>query len=364
METIKKRVLAVDDNPVKLELLDGMLAGMDLELVKASSGRAALQALLDGDFAVILMDVLMPEMSGFETAELIRQRENSKETPIIFITAYQESELKSFSGYQVGAVDYLVTPIVPQVLKAKVKVFCELYESRKHLESLNYKLEEANQDLEAFAYSVSHDLRAPLRIIGAYARLIEEKAGLKGENAENLAVVIRNAAKLGSMINGVLDYSRLKGKEAALGKVDMLALAKAVVEEARALPGAAKAQFSVGTMPPCLGDETMLRQVLVNLVGNAVKFSAGREKPHIELGGEEGQDQNSYFIKDNGAGFDPSCANKLFGLFMRLHAEDKFEGLGLGLAMVKRIIAGHGGTIKAEGKPGHGAAFTFTLPKA
>ncbi|OIO02313.1 MAG: hypothetical protein AUJ51_06570 [Elusimicrobia bacterium CG1_02_56_21] len=365
MESIKKRVLAVDDSPTKLELLAGILGGMDIELVKANSGREALKLLLEGEFAVILMDVLMPELSGFETAELIRRQDNSKETPIIFITAYQESELKSFAGYQVGAVDYLVTPIVPQVLKAKVKVFCEVYESRKRLEVVNAKLAEANKDLEAFAYSVSHDLRAPLRIIATYARLVQEKAGLKGEEAENLAVVIRNAAKLGDMVSGVLEYSRLGGrKECRAEGVDMLALAKSVIEEARALPGGDKAAFSVGPLPPGCGDETMLRQVLVNLVSNAVKFSAGSEKPLIELGGAEGRAENSYYVKDNGAGFDPAHADGLFTLFGRLHAPAEFEGLGLGLASVKRIITGHGGAIKAEGKAGHGVTITFTLPRA
>ncbi len=149
MENIKNRVLAVDDNPQKLEILRDMLAGMDIELIKASSGREALKLLLEGKFAVILMDVSMPEMDGFETAGLIRQRDESKETPIIFITAYQESELKSFAGYQAGAVDYLVMPIVPQVLQAKVKVFCELFETRKKLELLNNSLEARVQERTA-----------------------------------------------------------------------------------------------------------------------------------------------------------------------------------------------------------------------
>lgn len=149
MGNIKTRVLAVDDNPQKLDLLAGILEDMDLELVKAGSGREALKLLLEGNFAVILMDVSMPEMDGFETAGLIRQRDESKETPIIFITAYQESELKSFAGYQAGAVDYLVLPIVPQVLKAKVKVFCELFEIRKKLELLNNSLEAKVQERTA-----------------------------------------------------------------------------------------------------------------------------------------------------------------------------------------------------------------------
>lgn len=226
------------------------------------------------------------------------------------------------------------------------------------------QLETANQELEAFSYSVSHDLRAPLRGIDGYVRMLQEDCGdrLDAEGARLLGVVSGEAKRMGRLIDDLLAFSRMGRQQMTRTTVDMTALARGAFENiAGEAPGTAP-QFNLRPLPPALGDPAMLRQVFANLLGNAVKFSRHQAAPVIEVGGSSRDGNGAYYVKDNGAGFDEQYRDKLFGVFQRLHSEAEFEGTGVGLALVQRIVHRHGGQVWAEGKPGLGATFHFTLP--
>lgn len=228
-------------------------------------------------------------------------------------------------------------------------------------------LTEANRELEAFSYSVSHDLRAPLRAIDGFSRILaEEQAGrLDEEGRRLLRVVSENARKMGRLIDDLLAFSRSSRAEVRRVRVDMGELARAAFAEARpASPSADRVELRIGELPPAVGDPALLRQVWTNLVGNAVKFSSGVERPVVEIEGEVDGQRAVYRVRDNGAGFDMAYAHKLFGVFQRLHAPSEFGGTGVGLALVKRIVARHGGDVAAEGAVGRGAVFSFWFPLA
>src|SRR5256886_1985153 len=223
-----------------------------------------------------------------------------------------------------------------------------------------------NQELERFSYSVSHDLRAPLRAINGYAQALwEEHAARLDDEGKRLLAVIRDSAKLGGeLIDGLLSFSRLGRQALARAPVDVTALAESVVAELRQTQGSVAVEVVLSPLPPTSGDAALLRHVLVNLIGNAFKFSAKRAHPKVDIGAEPHGSEVAYYVKDNGVGFDMQYAGKLFGVFQRLHRPDEFEGTGVGLALAQRIIQRHGGRIWAEGKVNEGATVRFTLTGA
>lgn len=221
-----------------------------------------------------------------------------------------------------------------------------------------------NRELESFTYSVSHDLRAPLRAIDGYARMLEEQSGerLDAEGRRLLGVVRSSSRRMGRLIEDLLEFSRLGQLEPAKTRVDMAALVRQVAEEFSAtFP---QAVVTIGALPEAIADPALMRQVWVNLLGNALKYSASAVPPRIEVGASAGVADTAYWIRDNGVGFDMRHAGKLFRVFQRLHRQDDFPGTGVGLAIVQRIVARHGGRVWADAKPGEGACFSFSVPSA
>jgi signal transduction histidine kinase len=220
-----------------------------------------------------------------------------------------------------------------------------------------------NAELESFSYSVSHDLRAPLRAIGGYARMLVEDFGpdVPPASARYLDVIMRNTEKMGQLIDDLLAFSRMSRSPMPLAYVDMNRVVEDVIAETREQAPQRPLDVEVGPLPPAHGNAAMIRQVVTNLVANAVKYSRGRDRTVIRISATEGPDETVYRVSDNGVGFDMKHAGKLFGIFQRLHAPDEFEGTGVGLALVHRIVQRHGGRVWAESTPGVGSTFSFTL---
>jgi signal transduction histidine kinase len=383
-------ILLVDDQPENLVALEAMLEPLGQRLIRASSGREALRVLLDTEVAVILLDVRMPEMDGFETATLIRARERTRDTPIIFLTAGDQSLAQVFRGYQVGAVDYMVKPVVPEVVKSKVAVFVELakktamlvrqaealrrreQEARELAElraELVADLEEKNRELERFTYAVSHDLRAPLRRIDGFGRaLLETQEGRLDDTGVRWLERIRTStAQAAELIEALLYLSRVTRGEIRRLPVSLSALAEDVAAQLRASEPERPVEFVVRANVDAEGDPRLLRLVLENLLANAWKFTAGRDPARIEFGLQRGGlaggagEEAVYFVRDNGAGFDMAYADRLFSPFHRLHSPEEFPGTGIGLATVHRIVHRHGGRVWGEAAVDEGATFRFTL---
>ena len=227
------------------------------------------------------------------------------------------------------------------------------------------QLEAANKELESFSYSVSHDLRAPLRAVSGYAHMLQEDydARLDEEGRRMLKVLRDSCARMGELIDDLLRFSQLGRTQMTAAAVDMTQLAREVFDALPAGGGAPAARFELKPMPEAWGDRALLRQVWANLLSNALKFTARAAQPLVEAGGEQTAGEYIYWVRDNGAGFDMRYYDKLFGVFQRLHRAEEFEGTGVGLAIVQRVAARHGGRVWAEGKVGAGAAFYFALPK-
>jgi signal transduction histidine kinase len=239
----------------------------------------------------------------------------------------------------------------------------EVAEANRHLAQLAARLETSNQELESFSYSVSHDLRAPLRVIDGFSLALLEDHGksLPPEGQELLTRVRQQAQRMAQLIDDLLEFSRLGRKPLDVASVDLAALARTVVQDLGQANTDRKLAVTVGQLPPTMGDRALLRQVLTNLIGNAFKFTRQRPDAQVEIGWREDNGECVYYVKDNGAGFDMRYASKLFGVFQRLHPAADFEGTGVGLALVQRIVHRHGGRIWGEGRVNEGATFSFTL---
>src|SRR5665213_1652536 len=228
------------------------------------------------------------------------------------------------------------------------------------------ELARSNDELHAFSYTISHDLRAPLRAINGFAAIMreEESARLSDDGTTLLGKIERNAARMGQLIDGLLEFSRLARAESSRDDVDMGALARGVIADLREEFGSRSPQVVVDTLPVVKGDAAMLRQAWINLLSNAFKFSSRQAAPRVSISATSGDGEITYHVMDNGVGFDMAYANTLFNVFSRLHANDTFPGVGVGLAIVRRIVERHGGRVRAESWPGEGTTFHFTLPKA
>jgi two-component system, sensor histidine kinase and response regulator len=367
-------ILLVDDDATKRFALRTILAPLREDVVEASSGADALRQLLRKEFAVVLLDVRMPSMDGFETAQLIRQRPRSELTPIIFVTALNQGETNAGRGYELGAVDFVFAPVVPAILRAKVAVFVELYraqqELRRYRTQLEHLVEERttaltaiNRELEAFSYLVSNDLRAPLLAFdGLSEALLADYGGKLDDRAKDYLQRMRRASqRMGDVFDGLQSLFRVTGGDIHRENVDVSAMAVEIVEEMKASNPDRHVTVTVGPELSVSGDVRLVRILLGKRIRNAWKFTSNAENATIEVGHEGVDGESRLFVRDNGAGFDMINAHKLFGAFQRLHSQSEFPGMGIGLATVRRIVNRHGGRCWAEGAVGEGATFYFVL---
>jgi two-component system sensor histidine kinase/response regulator len=377
-------ILLVDDQPANLLAMEAMLQGLGQNLMKASSGREALKWLLTHEFAVILLDVKMPEMDGFETAELIREREKSRHTPILFLTAADSTQTQAFRGYAVGAVDYLVKPVVPEFVRSKVAVFVELARKNTLLRrqaqllaqseqaarelaearaELVRDLEHKNRELESFSYAVSHDLRAPLRRIDSFSRAVLESQEERLDPAgRKYFERIREASRhMSQLVDDVLYLSRVTRAELREQEVDLSSIASLILSRLQEAEPERAVEIKVRPGLVAQGDAQLLKIAMENLLENAWKFTGRTAGARIEFGVTQLTGEPAYYVRDNGAGFDMTYVDRLFGPFQRLHSQEEFPGTGIGLATVQRIVHRHGGRLWAEGLVDQGATFYFTL---
>ncbi|WP_207514000.1 hybrid sensor histidine kinase/response regulator [Longitalea luteola] len=489
---VKDHILIVDDKINNIYALEQILGQPGRNLISATNGNDALKIALNQEIDLILLDVQMPGMDGFEVAQILKSNKRTSETPIIFVTAEKKDHKFVMKGFEEGAIDYLYKPLNPDITQAKVSVLLQLHRQQRELIEKNQALENyallinnsadliciingaslrfeevneavypllgytpqemkgssllnylsdegqerikelakeyqpsfsfevlmftkdgehrffswnivhkhnlwfasgrditrqkkadfeikqlnvtlerniaqlqlTNKELESFSYSVSHDLRAPLRSINGYAQMIEEDHAHEiSEEARRMLKVIRNnAKKMGTLIDDLLSFSRMGRKEITRVNIDFNKLLEPIITDLKqtAPPGT---KITIHALHNTQGDPALLSQVFINLISNAIKYSSKKETPEVEIGSNEKEDEIEFYVKDNGAGFDMQYAHKLFGVFQRLHSNDEFEGTGVGLAIVQRIVVKHGGKVWAEGKLDEGATFYFSLPK-
>jgi two-component system sensor histidine kinase/response regulator len=366
-------ILIVDDDPAKLVALRSVLDPLGENVVEARSGAEALRHLLKEDFAVILLDVRMPIMSGFETAEMIRQRPASELTPIIFVTALEQAETDMGRGYELGAVDFVFSPIIPSILRAKVAVFVELYMAQQELKRYRTQLQglvqerttaltAINRELDAFSYFVSHDLRAPLLAIDTIVQSLLESSDRSADDTKDQIVRLRRTSKqMMALFDGMQTLFRLTGGEFRREQLDISRMAREIRAQFQEQHPKREVDVRVQDGLTAFGDAALVRILLTNLISNAWKFTRNQANPVITVGLERVAGEQRLFVRDNGVGFDMIYAHKLFGAFQRLHSQSEFAGEGIGLAAAQRIVNRHGGRIWAEGAVGEGATFYFVL---
>jgi two-component system sensor histidine kinase/response regulator len=370
----KVNILIVDDDATKRFALRTILAPLDENIVEASSGADALRQLLRNEFAVVLLDVRMPVMDGFETAQLIRQRPRSELTPLIFVTALDQAETDMGRGYNLGAVDFVFAPVVPAIMRAKVTVFVELYRAQQELRRYRTQLETLveertialtaiNRELEAFSYSVSHDLRAPLVSFDGISQALLQSYGdqLDAKATEYLRKLREASERMTSVFDGLQMLFRLSSGEIRREELDVSAMAGQIAEEMRVENPGARTEVDISPGVTASGDRRLVRILLSNLINNAWKFSSRSPSPKIAVGREIVDGESRIFVRDNGVGFDMIDSHRLFGAFQRLHSQSEFPGAGIGLATARRIVNRHGGRIWTEGAVGEGATFYFVL---
>ncbi len=456
MDNNKVGILIVEDSATQAQRLAHVLEEQGYTVMTAANGKEALEVLENRHPAIIVSDIVMPEMDGFQLCRTVKNDCRFRDIPVILVTALSEPQ-DVLKGLECGADNFLTKPYDDDYLLTRIRrVLCdselrreaagesgveiifkghkyriaserqqildlllstyemavmknhELQKLQTELEAMNERLEERveertaaliaeieerrnaeeevqrlnksledrvgertaqleelNKDLESFSYSVSHDLKAPLRAIDGFSQRLQKTQSLKMDEEGNrlLTVVRENAKKMSDLIEDILTFSRASRQEIVSTDLDMDNLLLTALQEIKTAHPGREIRLASRRLPMALGDSAAIRQVFVNLLSNAVKFAKPESVALIEVGGEKKQNEVVFYVKDNGVGFDPRYVSKLFGVFQRLHGADEFEGLGIGLAIVKRFINKLGGRVWAEGALNEGATFYFTLPR-
>jgi signal transduction histidine kinase len=415
-------LLIADDSPVNLALLRAQLEAEGHDVIEASNGVEALEALKQASVDAVISDILMPRMDGYRLCRDIRKgAKPNAGVPIVLYTATYSSAADRQLAEIVGADCYLIKPapiaaILSAVKEAQSKskqrqvspsetsddsyvleqynvalvrkledrnnelhdALATLNRAQKRMLELNRSLEirveqrtaalrATNHELEAFSYSVSHDLRAPLCTIEGFAQLLDASVGphLIPEHRQHLENIVSSTKKMGLIIEALLKFARTSNADLDLVEVDLDGLLHGALVATRADASGRHIQWRQSHLPKALGDAVLLQQVFVNLLANAIKYTRTRDPAVIEIGSRKGrQHEVVVFVRDNGIGFDMQHAHKLFGPFQRLHRSSQFEGTGIGLASAHRIVTRLGGAIWAEAAIGRGATFYFSLPIA
>ncbi|HEY1167340.1 MAG TPA: response regulator [Chitinophaga sp.] len=391
------KILVVDDRQDNLLSISSILERENYTTVKASSGRAALKILLqETDFSLILMDVQMPDMNGFETASMIYQREKLKNIPIIFITAFSHGEEDMFQGYKAGAVDFLYKPVNPELLRVKVGLFVELYRKTQSLEreieerqaselrvrelnsqlmQNNIQLKAANEELDRFAYIASHDLQEPLRKIRMFSDLILQKKPNTDEIDKHIQKITNATERMQQLVNDLLHFSRHSVSKGDFTEVNLNGVVQEAIKELDHQIQQTNTQVMIDPLPAVYAIPTLMQQVFYNLIGNAIKFRkkdgvpevhiyAKQETPPKEMANGNGEiNYYNIYVKDNGIGFETKYLEDIFIVFKRLHSYHEIEGSGIGLSICKKIMEQHNGFITAVSEVNNGATFIIGLPR-
>jgi two-component system, NtrC family, sensor kinase len=385
-----KKILAVDDSQTYLQSVAAALRGEGYDVVLAGTGEEALDLLSVQSVECVLLDLIMPGLGGRETCQRIKAVPGLRDLPVIILTAVEDREAM-IEGLAAGADDFIAKSSDFEVLRARVRAQIrrrqfesenrhyrehalrmemdagEARAARKLAETraaLVGELEEKNRELEAFSYSVSHDLRAPLRSIDGFSKaLLEDYAERLDDQGRDHLGRVRNAAqRMGELIDDLLELSRVGRSEIRRERVDLSALAHAIAVELQERDPDRRVRFAIHEGLFAEVDLRLTQVVFENLLGNAWKFTQKADGPTIEFGALNDRRDTAYFVRDNGAGFDMQYAGKLFAPFQRLHSSAEFPGTGIGLATVQRVVGRHGGRVWAEGSVGKGATFFWTLP--
>ncbi|NML16497.1 sensor histidine kinase [Azohydromonas caseinilytica] len=362
-------VLIVDDTAANRRLYEVSLRGMSVETVPAGSAEEALARCAEREFALILLDVHLGATSGFDLARQLREATPPVLTPIVFVSAVYTHDADIFKGYQLGAVDYILSPVVPQILRAKVRVFVDLHRLHRQaraqaraVEQAYAELHEAHRDLERFSFSVSHDLRTPLGHILGFGQLLQQRCGpvLDEQGQAWLRQLLDAGRNMTVLIDDMLLLARLSHEELHLADVDVSALAAELAASLAAGQPQRRVRWDIAPGLRARCDARLLRLALSNLLSNALKYSA--LQPEAVIGLHQVDAVPTFRVSDNGAGFDVVAAGeRLFQPFQRFHGQ-QFEGSGVGLSVVQQVVHKHGGRLWAESAPGQGARFFFTLP--
>jgi len=407
-------ILIAEDSPTQTQQLQHILEEQGYCVTHAANGRLALEAARRSKPTLIISDVVMPEMNGYELCRCIKLDPDLRNTPIILVTTLSDPQdvirglecradnfiLKPYDEHHLlnrvqfvlmnrgtgnaeqtglpvevffNGQNYLITADRLQILNLLLSTYDAAIQRNKEvtlakddLHRLNTKLKAANDELEAFAHTVSHDLRAPLRHIRSYAQYLtrSDRSTFSEQDREFLEHIVSATERMNRLIEDLLAFSRMAMSDLRQVSIDPQSLLDEVFRQIQPEIGMRNIVWKRNPLPSLQADPALLRQVFINLLLNAIKYSRPRNPAEIEIGClAETPDEIVIFVRDNGVGFDMEYANKLFGVFQRLHRQEEFEGTGVGLANVRRIIARHGGRTWAEGKIDGGATFYFTLPR-
>lgn len=368
-DTPTSRLLVVDDEKRLMVALCDTLRDEGYDVTGVSSGAEALKKISSGQFDVMLTDLMMPEMDGITLLRAAFERD--PQIVGIVMTAHGTIST-AVEAMKAGAMDYVLKPFALSSLRPVLERALTVRRLRaKNLElehrvyERTAELEKANRELEAFSYSISHDLRAPLRTICGFSEVLlqDYSPNLPGDAQHLLQRIMGSAQRMEALIAALLDFARFSRQPLNKRPVNIAELVSDAVEELRKGESQREIDVRIAPLPVCSADPALIRQVFFNLLSNAFKFTRTRERTQISVGCEERDGNYVFSVRDNGVGFDPAHAENLFGVFQRLHPIDKFEGTGVGLSIVQRIIERHGGRIWAEATQDAGATFHFTIPK-
>lgn len=396
------KILIVDDNPDNLKVLYIYLKSAGFEVLVAEDGITGIEAVKQSQPELILLDVMMPDLDGFEVCRHLKADSTTQNIPIIFLTALSET-VNKLTGFQVGGVDYITQPIENEEVVARVRTHLILAKTRQKLEQQNDRLHTeiahrqqieqelkqskqllqqnnnnleqtianrtaelatSNQELEHFAYIASHDLRQPIRKIKMCTEyLVEDYGHCFDEEAEKyISYITKSTDRLYLLIDDLLAYSRIGKKEKNFVPVELKTVVDETLEDYSINIQEKQATIHYQDLPKVKANPREIRQLLQNLIGNSLKFSGDRPLEIAIMA----KPQGNYWlitVKDNGIGIEPQYSDKIFQMFQRLHGDSQYEGTGIGLAICHKVVSNHGGKIWVESQLGEGAAFHFTLPK-
>lgn len=350
-------ILVVDDMPDQIAYSVTLLRAEGYRIFAASSGKAAMYFLERHIPDLILLDIQMADINGLEVCRMIKASDRTRDIPIIFLTSETSPEMIA-QGFELGGCDYVKKPFIKEEYLARIKTHLQVYNQQRQMTAMN-------NELTQFCSAVSHDLKAPFNIINMLIEMLRSELGEDADDSIKtiMDMIVSKATQTKTMVERLFEFSKMCNVTANVRHIDIAGMARSIFNDLYELePEGRDIEFIVGELPLIDADEVLAGIMLKNLLSNAIKYTSKREKAVIELTGRREGSYNVIKIRDNGSGFDMTYSKKLFQVFQRLHSDEEFEGSGVGLALIKRIMDRHGGKVEAYGEVDKGAEFSLWFP--